>query len=425
MAAFDALPVDPVPPRPEAETLDELRARRRREGREWRDRSRPGDDDTNKAFSAFVLPEWDQGPGEPRLLNVRWTNTYATDPPPPQEPVIEGLLNVGEFMVVGAERGIGKTWLGYNIASLLSTGDGPLFGRLPIPKARRVLYLQGELDETQAAERWKILHGDGLDFGDAELPEVAESFDPVRFRVVRRRRNYKGPDESFSDEYLDATVDDELEATIEALGVEVVVVDPWAVFLQGNENSNDEVEAVLSKLRDIAMRHRVAFIIFHHLGKARDYAEPEDMWRGASRLADWAANRVTIVRHYSDKRAADLGLERRDARRYADLKFLRRGAPLDDFSVHLDADGWWREWADEEPENEGLGSTTDAALLDELGRQPDETFHSTKDAARLTGFAEGTCKTHLTLLVRRGLVHHTKRGQADVWTLAPTLEDAE
>jgi len=411
MAAFDALPVEPLPPREERETLDELRRRRQAEGREWRDRSRPGDPDTNDEFRQ-LLPEWDQGPDEPRLLNIRWTSTYATDPPPLEDPVIEGLLNAGEFMVVGAERGIGKTWLGYNIASLLATGDGPLFGRLPIPKKRNVLYLQGELDETQAAVRWKILHGNGLDFGDAELPQVAETFDPVRFRVVRRRRTYKGEGESFSDEYLDATIDEQLEATIDALGIEVVVVDPWAVFLQGNENSNDEVEAVLSKLREIGMRNNVAFIIFHHLGKARDYAEPEDMWRGASRLADWAANRVTIVRHYTDKKAAEQGLERRDARRYADLKFLRRGAPLEDFSVHLDADGWWREWTPD-PED-GVGDTYDQMLLDAL--HVHGVFRSSKDAGDKAGMSENTAKKHLGILLARGLVRREiGRSNAHVW----------
>ncbi len=411
MAAFDALPVEPLPPREERETLDELRRRRQAEGREWRDRSRPGDPDTNDEFRQ-LLPEWDQGPDEPRLLNIRWTSTYATDPPPLEDPVIEGLLNAGEFMVVGAERGIGKTWLGYNIASLLATGDGPLFGRLPIPKKRNVLYLQGELDETQAAVRWKILHGNGLDFGDAELPQVAETFDPVRFRVVRRRHTYKGEGESFSDEYLDATIDEQLEATIDALGIEVVVVDPWAVFLQGNENSNDEVEAVLSKLREIGMRNNVAFIIFHHLGKARDYAEPEDMWRGASRLADWAANRVTIVRHYTDKKAAEQGLERRDARRYADLKFLRRGAPLEDFSVHLDADGWWREWTPD-PED-SVGDTYDQMLLDAL--HVHGVFRSSKDAGDKAGMSENTAKKHLGILLARGLVRREiGRSNAHVW----------
>jgi hypothetical protein len=399
MAAFDALPEDPLPPRPDIEGIDELRARRQREGRQERDRPRPGDPVTNDLFQS-LYPEYDEGPDEPRLLNIRWTSTYATDPPPLEDPVIEGLLNAGEFMVVGAERGIGKTWLGYNIASLLATGDGPLFGRLPIPKKRNVLYLQGELDETQAAVRWKIMHGNGLDFGDATLPQVAESFDPVRFRVVRRRRSYKGEGETFSDEYLDATIDDQLEATIEALGIEVVVVDPWAVFLQGNENSNDEVEAVLSKLREIGMRNNVAFIIFHHLGKARDYAEPEDMWRGASRLADWAANRVTIVRHYSDKKAAEQGLERRDARRYADLKFLRRGAPIDDFSVHLDTDGWWREWTPDEAE--GVGDTYDQTLLDAL--HVHGIFRSSKDAGEKAGMSPNTANKHLEILLARGLV---------------------
>jgi hypothetical protein len=148
------------------------------------------------------------------------------------------------------------------------------------------------------------------------------------------------------------------------------------------------------------MRNNVAFIIFHHLGKARDYAEPEDMWRGASRLADWAANRVTIVRHYTDKKAAELGLERRDARRYADLKFLRRGAPIDDFSVHLDPDGWWREWTPDQAE--GVGDTYDQKLLKALHIHG--IFRSSKDAGEKAGMSPNTANKHLEILLANGLV---------------------
>lgn len=293
----------------------------------------------------------------PALMQIRWVDTYLTDPPPIEDPVIEGLLNAGEFMVIGAERGIGKTWLGYNIASVLTTG-GSLFGRLNVPKRRRVLYMQGELDETQAASRWRMLHDiDPFGLSDKVLPHVAESFDSVRFRVVRRRVSSKMPGQTMSDEYLDAVIDPEFERTIKEHGVDVVVIDPWAVFFSGNESSNDEVEAVLSKLREIAQRLGVSFIIFAHFGKSREFAEPEDLWRGASRLADWAANRVTITRHYSDKKVKQLGLERREARRFADLHFLRRGAPLDDFSMHLEPNGWWVHWEPEEDE-ETTGTET-------------------------------------------------------------------
>lgn len=432
MAAFDALPVDPVEPsdwRPE--TQEQQRARRRREAEAWNQAIEDkADAATGDLFAALGLPEWDQGPGEPQLMAIRWTDTYTTDPPPAEDPVIEGLLNAGEFMVVGAERGIGKTWLNYNIASVLTTG-GALFGRLPVPRPRKVLVLQGELDETQAAIRWQMLHPAGpFDTDGSELPHIAESFDPVRFRVVRRRHTYRGPDDSFSDEYLDASIDERLEATIVALGIEVVVVDPWAVFFSGNESSNDEVEAVLSKLREIGMRNRVAWIISHHFGKGREVAEKEDLWRGASRLADWAANRVTITRHYSDKKATERGLSRREARRYADLHFLRRGAPLDDFSVHLGLDGWWHEWADED--DQVVTGTHDTELLDALNVHG--VFTSNTDAAgkctaarlakdkKAKAMSVNTAKDHLWALHRQGIVSHElgARG-ADIWSFHQPL----
>jgi len=400
---FDALPVDPPPPPSDAETLEERTRRMAEEGRRWRDMVREGEDDTNAAFVELPRPE--------ELLAVRWVDTYDIDPPPAEDPVVEGLLNVGEFMVVGAERGIGKTWLGYNLASVLTTG-GHLFDRLEVPQPRKVLYLQGELDETQAAVRWRMLHHDSL--GGTNLPHVAETFDPVRFRVVRRRQAVRGEGETTTDEYLDAVVDHELEATIVALGIEVVVVDPWAVFFSGNESSNDEVEAVLGRLREITLRHRVTWVLLHHFGKARDFAEPEDMWRGASRLADWAANRVTITRHYTDKKAKELGLERREARRYADLHFLRRGAPIDDFSVHLGPDGWWRQWEDEDDDDDEAHGTYEQRLLEAL--HVHGVFRSSKDAGEKTGISENTAKKHLEILLRQGRVsREIGKSNAHVW----------
>lgn len=104
--------------------------------------------------------------------------------------------------------------------------------------------------------------------------------------------------------------------------------------------------------------------------------------------------------------------ERRDARRYADLKFLRRGAPLDDFSVHLDPDGWWREWT---PEREdGVGDTYDQMLLDAL--HVHGVFRSSKDAGDKAGMSENTAKKHLGILLNLGLVRREiGRSGAHVW----------
>lgn len=360
-------------------------------------------------LSALTPPPPKDEPAEPqpaKLLAIRWVDTYLSDPPPPTDPIIDGLLNAGEFMVIGAERGIGKTWLGYNIASLLTTAAGPLFGRMTIPTTRNVLYLQGELDETQASQRWAMLHAGADPFAPPDLPHLAESFDQVRLRAVERRSTVKVDGEVFTDTYTDASLDGALEATIDAMGIDVVILDPWAVFYSGNENSNDQVEAVLQELRHIGMRRRVAWIIFHHFGKSSEQREPEDMWRGASRLADWAANRVTMSRYYSDRKAADAGLERREARRYARLNFLRRGEPLDDFNVHLGHDGWWQEWTADDDGVVGVRTgLTRTDILDALGEAGQ--FDSLRHAAGVLQVAQGTARDYLHGLVAAGWINVT------------------
>lgn len=331
-------------------------------------------------------------------LRIRWVDTYPTNPPPDPDPIIEGLINAGEFTVIGAERGIGKTWLGYNLASLLTTATEPLFGRLTIPISRNVLYLQGELDETQAWVRWRMLHQPGTPFDPVVLPHIAESFDRVAMRVIERRSQVTIDGATHSDTFTDATIDARLEQAIEDHSIDVVIVDPWAVYFGGNENSNDQVEAVLAELRRIGMRRRVAWVILHHFGKSRDQAEPEDLWRGASRLADWAANRVTISRHYSAKQAAERDLTRAEARRFADLHFLRRGAPLDGFSIHLDHSGWWREWVSEGDEGFSRRTTLTRNDVLEALREVGE-FTSVRHASEVLGCSPTATKNYLDQLV--------------------------
>jgi hypothetical protein len=183
---------------------------------------------------------------------------------------------------------------------------------------------------------------------DAPPENVAETFDRWRLRTVKRRSTISSKDPAGStasaDEWIEAVLDPRLEHTIKAHGFEVVVIDPWAVYFGGNENSNDETEAALDKLRDLAMRLGVAIILVHHLGKATDAREPEDLWRGASRLADWASTRVTMLPHWTDKQAGDQGMTREQSRRHVDVRFLRRSVPTPDFSMKRGDDGWWERW---------------------------------------------------------------------------------
>jgi RecA-family ATPase len=159
-------------------------------------------------------------------------------------------LRAGELGVIGAPRAIGKSWFGMNLAVLLDQGAGWVGGGLVVQRPARVLYCQGEIDEWESCRRWQMLTGT-----NATPVGVAETFERWRVRTVRRRSHtsgHNGTDRySDSEEWIDAQLDRRLEATVAEHGIDVLIIDPWAVYFAGNENSNDETEAALDKLRDL------------------------------------------------------------------------------------------------------------------------------------------------------------------------------
>lgn len=289
-------------------------------------------------------PGAESEPAERPQLNIVWIKDVFLSPPEKPATLVHGLLRKGEMCVIGAPRAVGKTMFGMNLATLLGRGEGLLAGNLRIAKQCRVLYSQGELDEWEAYNRWFRMAG-----GGGPPANVAETFDRWRLRVVKRRTSSAGRSQTESwaesDEFIEAVLDGRVEATVAAHGIDVLVIDPWAVYYAGAENSNDEVEAALGVLRDLTLKYGLSVVVFHHIGKGRDAAEPEDLWRGASRLADWASTRVTMLPHYTQQQAEKQNMSRQDARRFLDVFFLRRGEPTPDFSMVIDhKTGWWCGW---------------------------------------------------------------------------------
>lgn len=276
------------------------------------------------------------GQGEPWA--VRWVPDAVAEPPEEPTELVEGLIRKGELAVVVAARATGKSWWTYNLATLLARGEGMFLGRLPVRAQANVLICQGELDEWGSYTRWKFLTGHGAP------PKVAEAFDLWTIEIEQDRTTVQlAGGATKSKTRTIATVTPALEATIVANGIDVVILDPWAVFFGGNENDKAEVQAALDVLRSISMRTGCAIIIVHHIGKATDVREPEDAWRGSSRLADWASTRVTLVPHYTRKGEWEkAGLTRDQARRVVDAHFLRRNGAGDQFTIEWQpATGWW------------------------------------------------------------------------------------
>lgn len=354
----------------------------------------------------------------PPPLDIRWTDTLGEHPEPEPPELVEGLLRRGELVALAAPRAIGKTFIGFNLASLLAQGAGRLFGRLEVRRAARVLYLQGELDRWGSQERWFRLHGAGelqrIASGAPAVPRVGESFDTIRIRTITRRTTTKVDGVVMSDEHVDAVIDPRLEAAIRNEGIDVVIIDPWAVYFSGKENSNDEVEAALAQLRAITLRTGVAWVVIHHISAKIEHnrlTEPEDLWRGATRLADWASTRITVLPHYSEGRRKELGLSRTDARRHVDVHFLRRSAPTDDFTARRRDDGWWEAWDDPEAGDvqadakpSGRPPKIDNEQLVETLRAAGGTWRSMRDATAWLGEGAAAVASALRRAEEAGLV---------------------
>ena len=242
---------------------------------------------------------------------------------------------------------------------------------------------------------------------DGPPPGVAESFDRWRLRIVKQRTSARdeGGASGWSEEWHDAALDPRLEATIAHERFGVLIIDPWAVFFAGNENSNDETEAALDKLRDLAMRYGLAVVILHHLGKGTDAREPEDLWRGASRLADWASTRVTLLPHYTERQAVEQGMTRAQARRYVDVHFLRRSTPTEDFSIVFDPEtGWFSRWASPVEAAESRRIHMNPVDVAAACSQSGGSWPSVVTAADALGVSQGTARKLLAGAVRAGLL---------------------
>lgn len=371
-----------------------------------------GDPSTPTDLAPLVVTE-----DEPARLNVRFTDELDDLPPRPPE-IIRGLLRRGEMAVLGAPRALGKSWAVMGLSLLCAQGNGRLFDlpELEVVTPAKVLYLQGELDPWGSADRWRTLAG------GPRPPRIAETFDRARINVYRRSISH--PMEgggSVRDDQLHASLDERLWRATEEHGTELLVIDPWAVFFGGNENSNDEVEAAVATLKSL-MDAWVAILVVHHVSKATEFREPEDLWRGASRLADWASTRITMLPHYTAKQAKDRGLKRHEARAYADVHFLRRAAPVPDISVHRGADGWWRHWVPDDELTEPLaGEVAPRDIFRALQAEPGL---STNQLSDRLGHDRRTVRRALDQLQAGGVLEATDGAHgAKCWHVIGTVDN--
>jgi|694.fasta_scaffold02092_10 hypothetical protein len=102
----------------------------------------------------------------------------------------------------------------------------------------------------------------------------------------------------------------EIEREITALGIDVLLVDPFVASHQVSENDNVAINAVMRQWVLLAERCNVAIELIHHTRKNGDGEVTAETSRGAKALTD-ATRDTRVINQMSEAEAAKFGVENR------------------------------------------------------------------------------------------------------------------
>lgn len=208
------------------------------------------------------------------------THTYSGLPSPARW-LWPQLIEQGTCAVIGAEPKAGKSWITFDMAISLATGQRFLGDFTPAERGTTLLYSP---EGSSRSQHGRLV---GLCWGREVPPEIVL------------------PSVHFLDARLDLNAEDHaarLGATIDAVGARLVVVDPMVSAAMGiDENASGEVMRILSPLRDlIKARPNCALIVVHHTNKmARGQAMSLGL-RGSSAIMGWLDTLITLRRAEDD-----------------------------------------------------------------------------------------------------------------------------
>lgn len=226
---------------------------------------------------------------------------------PERELIVAPWFKERQLGLIYAKRGIGKTYFTLSIACAVATGT-ELFG-WEVPKARRVLYIDGEMDLSDLRLRiGGILAGRNAALGRGMLSILSRD----RMMSLGKRLSY----------LIDG---DTRRAVLGAIpeGTEVVVLDNLSCLVGGEENDAQAWDAVQDLILELRFRG-IAVIMIHHAGKGGQQ-------RGTSRREDVLDFSINLAQIGSDDEA--------EAGRFTVVWSKRRGFSAQDapsFEARLD-----------------------------------------------------------------------------------------
>ncbi|OQW53814.1 MAG: hypothetical protein A4S09_06245 [Proteobacteria bacterium SG_bin7] len=183
-----------------------------------------------------------------------------------------------------------KTWLGLEMALSITTGT-PFLGQYPVPRAKRVLFLNAEDRESIQKERLDMM---------------------MRGRGIPKNDNLGIL--TASDRLLLDTKQgvEELRRVISSYKADLLILDPW-VRLNSATSENDAraVAEVLHTLRSIRDDLKCGILLVHHASKDSANKRAGDRIRGSSEFFAWAETIIGLNKNKDG--IITMGIEHRSA----------------------------------------------------------------------------------------------------------------
>jgi RecA-family ATPase len=194
---------------------------------------------------------------------------------------------------------------------------------------------------------------------------------------------------------LDTEIDvARLDATISIYTPRLLLLDPFVRLHRSDENSAQDVAAILASLREMQRRHELAIVVAHHTRKNHRATQHGQMLRGSGDFHAWADSALYLTH---DKETLRLTIEHRSAPA-PNPRFLRlTGNPPHLTLVEI------------QPQDDGQPSIEDR-VLQTLQRSPTPIRRNQLRA--LLAINNARLGRVLETLEQRGRIHRTRHGWA-------------
>jgi hypothetical protein len=179
--------------------------------------------------------------------------------------ILEPFFKEGDYGIVYARRGDGKTWLAMLMAAAIARGGnaGPWKTLSPTP----VLYIDGEMPLEETKRR------------SIQLQKLVNGEDVNNLHILHHEFHFDNQGHPLN--LTDLTIQQEISGIIKKRGIKVVFLDNLSCLFTGlKENDADSWELVLPWLLELR-RERIAVVLIAHAGRNKEI-------RGTSRREDHA-----------------------------------------------------------------------------------------------------------------------------------------